>query len=164
MSDHHEVGGDFERRSQLSALADQIQECGRDLYSGEYIDGSINPTRMTVTVYWHGIVPARVDDLISEARLRGVVVVIIAAPFSKAELKAASRVILKHAQELGIGLLLRLSDGSGFSVRFRTEEAREVAIAALSGRRQLPHIDVLRTQEGRPAVQIDNALSARDWA
>ena len=90
----------------------------------------------------------------------------VPAPFSWQELAVVRRRVLSRAEQLGLGLLIRLPDGSGFSVRFRTAQDRDNAIAALAVMAASPldpgdvggAFAVLRSAIGEPTVRIDDNL------
>jgi len=161
---------DVERSATLLTCLSRVHELSLEPTTGEFIDGSIAADEMSVRVYWYGSVPASVRALVAEAAELGVTISVLPAAFSSQELTAVKRQIMDRAPALDIGLLLRLPDGSGFSVRFRSEQSRDVAIAALGGVGEDrsasvdtgcdADFDVLRSHSHEPTIKIDTAI---DW-
>jgi hypothetical protein len=132
----------------LDAASDQIQRAAARPGAGHdgFVETSVDTNQRSVTVYWHGPLPADISQIIDTTRHQ-VTVKVASARFSLSELNAAVSAGMNIS---GATSGHRLADGSGIELDF-DRSAKSVSANDLTARVGVP-------------VQTGVAISARQTA
>jgi len=114
-------------QEQLNGAAEQISAAGADQSGFTGIVAS--PQDRRLRLYWHGVPPDPVLELVGELR-REVPIDLLPAPYPLSELREQQELI---APEPGVSAVFPHIDGSGLTVEFAGSEADARAVPAIAG-------------------------------